>query len=79
MLELREEAGPDRLEWPECEQAVVARDLGPLVLPAPTKRELVAALVSAPADPWWEDRVLHTKLYPARGHRCDLMVPRGVK
>ncbi|MFE5586355.1 hypothetical protein [Kitasatospora sp. NPDC056531] len=37
------------------------------MLPVPTKRELVAALVSAPEDPWWEERVLHAKLYPARG------------
>ncbi|MGW3046032.1 hypothetical protein ACWC9T_39920 [Kitasatospora sp. NPDC001159] len=44
-------------------------ELGPLVLPVPTKRELVAALVSAPDDPWWEDRVLHAKLYPAKDRR----------
>ncbi|MGW2378144.1 hypothetical protein [Kitasatospora sp. NPDC001683] len=44
-------------------------DLGPLMLPVPTKRELVAALVSTPDDPWWEDRMLHAKLYPARGRR----------
>ncbi|MFF3116175.1 hypothetical protein ACFVSN_44185 [Kitasatospora sp. NPDC057904] len=43
--------------------------LGPLMLPVPTKRELVAALVSAPDDPWWEDRVLHAKLYPVKGRR----------
>ncbi|MFE4973571.1 hypothetical protein ACFRAR_15830 [Kitasatospora sp. NPDC056651] len=28
-----------------------------------------AALVSTPDDPWWEDRALHAKLYPARGRR----------
>ncbi|MGW7448529.1 hypothetical protein [Kitasatospora sp. NPDC054795] len=66
-LELGEKAGPDRLECPECERDRAAADLGPLVLPLPTRRELVAALVSAPVDPWWEDRVLHAKLYPARG------------
>ncbi|MFF2146246.1 hypothetical protein [Kitasatospora sp. NPDC058190] len=38
--------------------------------PAPTKREPVAALVSAPDDPWWEDRVLHAKLYPARDRKA---------
>ncbi|WP_224276450.1 hypothetical protein [Streptomyces sp. LS1784] len=65
-LELRETAGPDRLECPDFEQVCTARDLGPLVLPAPTKRELMAALVSAPADPWWEDRVQHAKLYPPK-------------
>ncbi|MFE5583144.1 hypothetical protein [Kitasatospora sp. NPDC056531] len=65
-LELREKAGPDRLECPKCVQARAAQDLGPLVLPVPTKRELVAALVSAWDDPWWEDRVLHAKLYPAK-------------
>ncbi|WP_424706614.1 hypothetical protein [Kitasatospora acidiphila] len=37
-------------------------------LPAPTKREQVAALVSTPDDPWWEERVLHAKLYPVEGH-----------
>ncbi|MFD8708501.1 hypothetical protein ACFV1W_38970 [Kitasatospora sp. NPDC059648] len=40
-----------------------------LVLPAPTKREQVATLVSAPGDPWWEARVLHAKLYPVRGRK----------
>ncbi|MFJ1758651.1 replication-relaxation family protein [Kitasatospora sp. NPDC088134] len=68
-LELREKARPDRLECPGCEQARAAKDLGPLMLPAPTKRELVAALVSTPDDPWWEVRVLHAKLYPARYRR----------
>ncbi|MFE5586348.1 hypothetical protein [Kitasatospora sp. NPDC056531] len=43
--------------------------LGPLVLPAPTKRELVAALVSASDDPWWEERVLHAKLFPAKDRK----------
>ncbi|WP_369185865.1 hypothetical protein [Streptomyces sp. Y1] len=37
------------------------------MLPVPTKREQMAALVSTPDDPWWEDRVLHAKLYPAKG------------
>ncbi|WP_331742579.1 hypothetical protein [Kitasatospora sp. NBC_00039] len=68
-LELRERARPDRLECPECVQARAAKDLGPLVLPVPTRRELVAALVCAPDDPWWEDRVLHAKLYPGRSRR----------
>ncbi|MER7757787.1 hypothetical protein [Kitasatospora sp. NPDC097643] len=68
-LELRVKARPDRLECPDCVQARAAEDLGPLVLPVPTQRELVAALVSAPDDPWWEDRVLHAKVYPARGRR----------
>ncbi|MGW3046327.1 hypothetical protein ACWC9T_41645 [Kitasatospora sp. NPDC001159] len=43
-----------------------AKDLGTLMLPPPTKRELVAALVSTPDVPWWEVRVLHAKLYPAK-------------
>ncbi|MCG6499810.1 hypothetical protein [Kitasatospora sp. A2-31] len=42
-----------------------AEELGPLVLPAPTRRELLAACVLAPADPWWEVRVRHAELYPA--------------
>ncbi|WP_195911421.1 replication-relaxation family protein [Streptomyces kaniharaensis] len=67
--ELREKAGPDRLECPQCARDRAEKNLGPLVLPAPTKREQVAALVSAPEDPWWEDRVLHAKLYPVRGRR----------
>ncbi|MFE4977701.1 hypothetical protein ACFRAR_37045 [Kitasatospora sp. NPDC056651] len=40
------------------------------MLPVPPKRELVAALVSTPDDPWWEDRVLHAKLDPARSRRA---------
>ncbi|MFJ6385919.1 replication-relaxation family protein [Kitasatospora sp. NPDC092039] len=68
-LELREKATPDRLECPQCGQARAAEGLGPLVLPVPTKREQMAALISAPDDPWWEDRVLHAKLYPAKGRR----------
>nr|WP_280686306.1 replication-relaxation family protein [Kitasatospora sp. MAA19] len=68
-LELREKAGPDRLECPQCVSDREVEELGPLVLPVPTKRELVAALVSAPDDPWWEDRVLHAKLYPVRDRR----------
>ncbi|MFF0416266.1 hypothetical protein ACFYUY_38280 [Kitasatospora sp. NPDC004745] len=66
-LELREKVRPDRLECPDCVQARAVKDLGLLVLPVPTKRELVAALVSTPDDPWWEDWVLHAKLYPAKG------------
>ncbi|RPE27968.1 hypothetical protein [Kitasatospora cineracea] len=66
-LELRQEAQPDRLECPDCVQVRAAKDLGPLVLWVPTRRELVAALVSAPDDPWWEVRVLYAKFYPARG------------
>ncbi|MFJ3791453.1 NUDIX domain-containing protein [Kitasatospora sp. NPDC090091] len=45
------------------------------MLPVPTKRELVAALVSTPDDPWWEDRVLHARLHPARG-RCPSCLTR---
>ncbi|WP_380282533.1 hypothetical protein [Kitasatospora purpeofusca] len=40
--------------------------LGPLVLPAPTRRELMAARLSAPADRWWEDRVRHAELCPVK-------------
>ncbi|MFF2148638.1 hypothetical protein [Kitasatospora sp. NPDC058190] len=65
-LELRQEAGSDRLECPGCVRARAAKDLGPLVLPAPARRELVAALVAVPDDPWWEARVLHAKLYPPK-------------
>ncbi|MFE5586350.1 hypothetical protein [Kitasatospora sp. NPDC056531] len=65
-LELTEKAGADRLECPQCAGDREVEGRGPLVLPAPTKRELVAALVSAPDDPWWEERVLHAKLYPAK-------------
>ncbi|MFH8385857.1 hypothetical protein ACH4E7_33880 [Kitasatospora sp. NPDC018058] len=68
-LELREKAGLDRLERPERVRDRAARDSGPLVLLAPTKRELAAALVSAPDDPWWEVRVLHAKLYPVKDRR----------
>ncbi|MFG2918996.1 hypothetical protein ACGF0D_39730 [Kitasatospora sp. NPDC048298] len=69
MLELREKAGPDWLKRPQCVSDRETEELGPSVLPAPTKREQVAALVSAPDDPGWEDRVLHAKLHPARGRR----------
>ncbi|MFE5588459.1 hypothetical protein [Kitasatospora sp. NPDC056531] len=65
-LEPTEQAGPDQLERPGCVNTRAAQDLGPLVLPAPTKRELVAALVSVPDDPCSEARVLHAKLYPAK-------------
>ncbi|MEU8927437.1 hypothetical protein AB0D10_42095 [Kitasatospora sp. NPDC048545] len=68
-LELREKAGSGRLECPQCVSDRETEERGPFVLPAPTKREQVAALVSAPDDPWWEDRVLHAKLYPARERR----------
>jgi len=65
-LELTERAAPDRLECPQCVSDREVEELGPLVLPAPTKREQVAALVSTPDDPWWEVRVLHAKLYPVK-------------
>ncbi|GAA1993395.1 hypothetical protein GCM10009738_87950 [Kitasatospora viridis] len=68
-LELRERAGPDRLECPQCLGDRETDELGPLVLPAPTKREQMAALVSTPDDPWWETRVLHAKLCPAKDRR----------
>ncbi|MFF2143642.1 hypothetical protein [Kitasatospora sp. NPDC058190] len=66
---LHEKAGPDRLECPQCAGDREVEGLGPLVLPTPTKRELVAALVSALDDPWWEVRVLHAKLNPAKDRR----------
>jgi hypothetical protein len=62
----RVKAGPDRLERPGCVLARAAKLLGPLVLLAPTRRELV----SAPGGPWWEVRVLHAKLYPAKARRA---------
>ncbi|MCC9312519.1 hypothetical protein LN042_36645, partial [Kitasatospora sp. RB6PN24] len=65
-LELTEKASLDRLECPQCVADREAEELGPLVLPAPTKREQMAALLSAPDDPWWDVRVLHAKLYPVR-------------
>ncbi|ROR35885.1 replication-relaxation family protein [Kitasatospora cineracea] len=65
-LELTQKAGPDRLECPGCEHDRQEKRLGPLVLPAPTKREQMAALVSTPADPWWDVRVLHAKIYPVK-------------
>ncbi|MFD7735760.1 replication-relaxation family protein [Kitasatospora phosalacinea] len=68
-LELKEKADPDRLECPKCVSDREQEELGPLVLPVPTKRELVAALVSTPDDPWWEVRVLHARLYPAKGRK----------
>ncbi|MEV8328071.1 hypothetical protein [Kitasatospora sp. NPDC056731] len=40
-----------------------------MVLPVPMKRELVAVLVSVPDDLWWEARVLHARLYPAKDCR----------
>ncbi|MFJ2864112.1 hypothetical protein [Kitasatospora sp. NPDC087314] len=69
-LELDEKAGPDRLECPQCAADREVEELGPLVLPVPTKRELVAALVSAPDDPWWEARVLHARLCPAKDRKA---------
>ncbi|MFJ6140209.1 hypothetical protein [Kitasatospora sp. NPDC092286] len=66
-LELTEKAGPDRLECPQCVSDRETKGLGPLVLPAPTRRELMAARISAPADRWWEARVRHAKLYPPKG------------
>ncbi|MGW7585216.1 hypothetical protein ACWGKU_29055 [Kitasatospora sp. NPDC054768] len=66
---MREKAGPGRLECPQCERERVEEDLVPLVLPVPTRRELVAALVFAPDDPWWAERVLHAQLYPGKGRR----------
>ncbi|GAA2158259.1 hypothetical protein GCM10009760_61140 [Kitasatospora kazusensis] len=65
-LELTGKAGPDRLECPQCVSDQEVQELGPLVLPAPTKREQVAALLSAPDDPWWDVRVLHAKLHPVK-------------
>ncbi|MFE5588060.1 hypothetical protein [Kitasatospora sp. NPDC056531] len=66
---MREKAGLDRLECPQCAADREVGELGPLVLPAPTKRELVAALVFAPDDPWWEARVLHAKVFPAKDRK----------
>ncbi|BFV54900.1 hypothetical protein KCMC57_up00040 [Kitasatospora sp. CMC57] len=65
-LELRQEAGPNRLECPDCEKIRRDKKLGPLALPAPTRRELLAARVSAPADAWWRLRMQHATLYPAK-------------
>ncbi len=78
-LELREKDRPDRLECPDCEQDRAAKDLGPLVLPVPTKRELVAALVSAPDDPWWEDACRTRGSTRRRAAGCDLLVLAGVE
>ncbi|MFJ3794242.1 replication-relaxation family protein [Kitasatospora sp. NPDC090091] len=65
-LELAEKAGPDRLECPQCVSDRETQSLGPLMLPLPTKREQMAALVSPPTDRWWQDRLRHAKLYPAK-------------
>ncbi|MGW3045515.1 hypothetical protein ACWC9T_37065 [Kitasatospora sp. NPDC001159] len=62
--ELIEELGLDPAVLPRA--AGQDPEICPLVLPVPTKRELVAALVSAPDDPWWETRVLHARLYPPK-------------
>ncbi|MGW2402768.1 replication-relaxation family protein [Kitasatospora sp. NPDC001664] len=66
VLELTEEAGPNRLECPSCVSDREDQELGPLVLPLPTLRETLAARVSTPADPWWNLRVQHATLYPAK-------------
>lgn len=68
-LELTEEAGPNRLECPHCEQTRKDKKRGPLVLPLPTMRETLAARVATPADQWWDLRVQHATLYPARDRR----------
>ncbi|MFI8459497.1 hypothetical protein [Kitasatospora sp. NPDC085464] len=68
MLELTEKAGPDRLECPQCAADREEQELGPLVLPVPTKRERVTALVSAPDDPWWEEGAARRAL-PGEGPR----------
>ncbi|MGK4586003.1 hypothetical protein [Kitasatospora sp. HPMI-4] len=65
-LELTGTAGLGRLECPQCVSDREVEELGLLVLPVPTKREPVAGLVCAPDDPWWEARVLHARLYPAK-------------
>ncbi|MFI8085888.1 replication-relaxation family protein [Kitasatospora sp. NPDC086009] len=65
-LELTEEAGPNRLECPDCEKTRKDKKRGPLVLPLPTLRETLAARVSNPSDPWWNLRVQHATLYPAK-------------
>ncbi|MGW4893184.1 hypothetical protein ACWEQL_13095 [Kitasatospora sp. NPDC004240] len=36
------------------------------MLPAPIRRELMAARLSALADLWWKDRVRHAELYPVK-------------
>ncbi|WP_407991992.1 hypothetical protein [Kitasatospora sp. CMC57] len=63
-------AGPDRLECPQCAADREEKELGSLVLPAPTKREQMAALLSTPDDPWWDVRVLHAKLHPVKDRRA---------
>ncbi len=68
-MELTEKAGSDRLECPACEDKRERRDLGPLILPKPTKRELVAALLSSPDDPWWEVRLIHGGRYRDRDRK----------
>lgn len=57
------------------------REPGPLVLPAPAKREQMAALVSAPDDPWWEDRALHRAPRDSRpdGRRRSPAAPGGYR
>ncbi len=68
-LELTEEADPNRLECPDCVSDREDQKLGPLVLPQPTLRETLAARVSTPSDPWWQQRVQHATLYPAKDRR----------
>ncbi len=65
-LELTKEASPNRLECPQCDSDREEKELGPLMLPLPTLREQLAARVSTPADPWWNLRVQHATLYPAK-------------
>lgn len=60
-----EEVGPNRLECPHCEKTRKDKKRGPLVLPLPTRRGLLAARLSAPVHPWWQLRVQHAMLYPA--------------
>ncbi|MGW2402471.1 replication-relaxation family protein [Kitasatospora sp. NPDC001664] len=67
--ELTEVAGPNRLECPHCEKIRRDKKLGPLMLPLPTLREQLAARVSPPADQWWDLRVQHATLYPAKDRR----------
>ncbi|MEE1783099.1 hypothetical protein PUR71_09235 [Streptomyces sp. SP17BM10] len=58
------------MECPDCESTRGKKRLGPLVLPALTKREQVAVLLSAPDDPWWEVRALHAELSPVRERKA---------
>ncbi|MFI9161069.1 hypothetical protein [Kitasatospora aureofaciens] len=60
---------PAEQDQAEVDAGRAEKGLGSLVLPAPTKREQVAALVSTPDDPWWDVQVLHAKLYPGKSRR----------